>query len=418
MFLMNIYYHVRKILLKEKTLLIIFLLMGQTNNSEIVSLSDKKQKPLKILFVTSKFPYATRPYTDNQIVGLLDKGYEVYILAQYPGQYDDYPLIKQYNLLERTYYFEQIENGGELPNVLKDIDIIYCQSGGRIAEYCLKLINEKSMDARLIVCLRGGDATSVLINNPHRYDDLFVKADLFMPVCEYFKNNIIEYGCDPEKIVVHHSAIDCTKFRYKARIKPRNGTVRFIMVATLSERKGIRYALYAIDKLRRKYPNIKLTIIGGEQLGKEKAEIVINNLIRELRLEQYVTLLGFQPHNRIVTELNRSHIFLLTSYTRDNGVQEGIPNALMEAMATGLPVVSTYNGGIPELVKDGVSGFLIPEKNVDILVEKMAYLIEHSECWGSLGKAGFEQVNKEHNRDRAIDALEDVFLSVLEKEKG
>ena len=290
---------------------------------------EHSTRKLKILFVTNKFPYATRAYTDNQIVGLLDKGHEVYILAQYPGQYDDYPLIKKYNLLKRTYYFEQIEGNKKIPNVLKDIDIVYCQFGGWLGRYCLRLINEKNMNSRLIVCLRGSDATSTLINNPHRYDDLFVKADLFMPVCEHFKNNIIKYGCNPAKIVVHHSAIDCAKFKYRACTKPRDGKVRFIIVASLFERKGVRYALYAIDKLKRKYPNIKLTIIGGSQHEQKKAKNVINSLVKKLHLEKYVSLLGFQLHKQIVTELNRAHIFLLTSYTSNAGTQEGIPNSLM-----------------------------------------------------------------------------------------
>ena len=88
-------------------------------------------------------------------------------------------------------------------------------------------------------------------------------------------------------------------------------------------------------------------------------------------------------------------------------------------MATGLAVISTYNGGIPELVEDGISGFLVAEKNVDMLVEKMAYLIEHSECWKSMGRAGSKQVNREHNKDRANDRLIDIFFSVLKRvEKG
>jgi len=394
----------KKYIFGFKCVILFFFVTGQPCFAQNIS------RKLKILFVTSKFPYATRPYTDNQIVGLLDKGHEVYILAKDPGTYIDYPLIKQYNLLERTYYFEEINDDGEMPDALKDIDIIYCQFGGWLAKYCLRLIDEKGMNARLIVCLRGADATRDLVNNSQQYSNLFAKADLFMPVCKYFKNNIIKYGCNPEKIVVHHSAIDCTKFKYKARTKPKKGKVGFVVVATLSERKGIRYALYAIDKLRRKYSNIKLTIIGGG--GKYNQ---IKNLIKKLNLEKYVNLLGFQLHNRIVTELNRAHIFLLTPYTRDNGVQEGIPNSLMEAMATGLPVVSTYNGGIPELVTDGVSGFLVPEKNVDMLVKKMAYLIKHPERWGSMGKVGSEQVNKEHSRDKAIGTLVNIFFSVLKK---
>ncbi len=418
MFLINSY-QVKELLFQKKIVLIVCLfvnqLVGQNNNSD--DLANKKQKPLKILVVTSKFPHATRTYTDNQIVGLLDKGHEVYILARCPGEFADYPLVKQYNLLERTYYFEQIEGNEKMPDALKDVDIIYCQFGV-LGKYCLRLIDEKNMDVRLIVCLRGGDATSVLQKDPHCYDDLFVKADLFMPVCEYFKKNIIKYGCNPGKIVVNHSAIDCTKFKCRARKKPKDGAIRFIIVATFSERKGIRYVFYALDKLRGKYPNIKLTIIGGELRKQTKETNVIRSLIKELNLKRHVTLLGFQLHNQVVTELNRAHIFLLTSYTRDSGVKEGIPNSLMEAMATGLPVISTYHGGIPELVKEGVSGFLVPEKNVTMLVKKMAYLIEHPERWGSMGKAGSERVNEEHNKDKAIDKLIDIFFSVLKREKG
>ena len=273
MFLINSY-QLKELLLEKRTLLIICLFVsqlgGQSNGSKI-SLPNQNQRPLKILFVTSKFPHATRSYTDNQITGLLDKGHEVYILTRRLGGFADYPLVKKYNLLERTYYFEQIDGNEKMPDVLKDVDIIYCQFGV-LGKYCLRLIDEKNMDVRLIVCLRGGDATSVLLKDPHCYDDLFVKADLFMPVCEYFKKNIIKYGCNPGKIVVNHSTIDCTKFRYRARKKPKDGTVRFIIVATFSERKGIRYVLYAIDKLRRKYPNVKLTIIGANYASKQKKQ--------------------------------------------------------------------------------------------------------------------------------------------------
>ena len=90
----------------------------------------------------------------------------------------------------------------------------------------------------------------------------------------------------------------------------------------------------------------------------------------------------------------------------------------MEAMATGLPVISTYHGGILELVEDGVSDFLVPERNVDILLEKMIYLIEHPERWAAMGKAGSEWVKKEHNKDKAINRLIDIFFLVLKKDKS
>ncbi|MGB8366948.1 MAG: glycosyltransferase, partial [Candidatus Babeliales bacterium] len=89
----------------------------------------------------------------------------------------------------------------------------------------------------------------------------------------------------------------------------------------------------------------------------------------------------------------------------------------MEAMATGLPVISTYHGGIPEIVKDNVSGFLVPERNVEMLLEKMIYLIENPESWISMGKAGAEWVKQEHNKDMAINKTIDIFFSLLKEKK-
>ncbi|MGB8366949.1 MAG: glycosyltransferase [Candidatus Babeliales bacterium] len=401
----------------KKKILVIFLLINQliSQYSEgKISNVVQQLRPLKILFVTSKFPHATRVYTDNQIAGLLDKGHDVYILARQPGKYADYPLIKQYNLLARTYYFEQIEGNKKVPAELKDIDIIYCQFAG-LGEYCLQLKKTKKIDAPLIICLRGADATKAFQRNPHCYDNLFVKANLFLPVCEYFKNNMIKYGCDPNKIIIHHSAIDCAKFEYKKRKNPKRKAVKFIVVATLSERKGIRYILYALNKLKKKYPQIKLTILGSDQGEREKQKIIILNIINELNLHKYVTLLGFQLHQRVVSALHDAHIFVLTSYTRTTGIKEGIPNSLMEAMATGMPVIATQHGGIPELVKNGKSGFLVPEQNVDELVKKMAYLIDNPSCWEQMGRFGAAWVRQEHDKDKAVDKLINIFLSVLNK---
>ncbi len=403
--------------INKKIFLIISLLVNQLigrSEENKINQTTQQQQSLNILFVTSKFPHATRVYTDNQIVGLLDKGHNVYILAREPAKYTDYPLAKQYNFLQRTYYFDQIEDRKKLPDAFKKIDIICCQFAG-LGEYCLQLKEEKKIDAPLVIFLRGADATKAFQRNPHCYDNLFKKADLFLPVCEYFKKNIIKHGCDPKKITVHHSAIDCNKFEYKQRMQPKRRAVRFIVVATLSERKGIRYLLYAVARLKRRYPRIRLTILGSDQGPREKQKAVLLNIIKEFNLQKQVKLLGFQFHDRVVEELHRAHIFTLTSYTREKGITEGIPNSLMEAMATGMPIIATYHGGIPELVKEGKSGFLVPEQNVDELVKRMIYLINNPMLWEQMGKFGAEWVRKEHNKDIAVEQLIKIFLSVLKK---
>ena len=92
----------------------------------------------------------------------------------------------------------------------------------------------------MVVCLRGHDITKNSIKyNPGSYQKLFKNTDLFLPVCDYFKKIAIQLGCPAEKIVVHHSAIDCTQFFFKERKKSNNGTVRLASVCRLVEKKGL-----------------------------------------------------------------------------------------------------------------------------------------------------------------------------------
>jgi colanic acid/amylovoran biosynthesis glycosyltransferase len=99
--------------------------------------------------------------------------------------------------------------------------------------------------------------------------------------------------------------------------------------------------------------------------------------------------------------------------TTENGDQEGIPVALMEALSQGLPVLSTQHSGIPELVQDGKFGFLVPERDVDALAEKLEYLIEHPELWPKMGRAGRDYVARHHDINRLNDQLVNLYQRLL-----
>ena len=105
----------------------------------------------------------------------------------------------------------------------------------------------------------------------------------------------------------------------------------------------------------------------------------LQQLIHDLGVTRAVKLLGWKQQGEILESFYQAHLFLAPSVTAKDGDQEGTPTVLLQAMATGLPVVSTVHSGIPEMVQDGVSGFLVPERDVDALTEKVAYLIEHPE---------------------------------------
>ena len=102
-------------------------------------------------------------------------------------------------------------------------------------------------------------------------------------------------------------------------------------------------------------------------------------------------------------------MFLAPSVTAANGDQEDITTVLTEAMAMKLPVVSSLHSGIPELVEDDVSGFLVEERNSDALAEKLAFLIEHPELWHKMGKAGRACIEKHNEINKQNDVLEGAY---------
>ena len=138
--------------------------------------------------------------------------------------------------------------------------------------------------------------------------------------------------------------------------------IRFVSVCRLIEKKGMRYAIKAIAKVIKKYKNIHFTIIGDGPLKKE-----LKKLIKKRKIRNHVTLFGWATHDQIVNILDQSHIFLLPSITAENGDEEGIANALKEAMAMGLVSIGTWHAGNPELIDDSISGFLVPQKNSELL---------------------------------------------------
>jgi len=374
---------------------LLFLFVVVLSLPHFLHCTDKK---LRILFLINKFPHASRQYINNMITGLLDEGHEVFILAQQQGPVVEYPEVEQYDLLNKTFY-------QEMPKHLKTFDILFCQFAGLST---LDVMQNQGLQGKLVICLRGADGSSDLQKKPYRYKQLFNQADLFLPVCNNFRNKIVALGCDPNKAIVHHSAIDCNQFQYKKRVKPTDGKIKIVTVARLVEMKGLCYSLRAIAKLVKRYPAIRYEIIGD---GEQRASLEL--MIKELHVQDHVKIVGYLPHAQVLKKLYQSHIALLSSVTTDQGEQEGIPNVLMEAMATGLPVVATRHSGISELVQDGVTGFLVAEKDVDGLADRIAYLIEHSELWAPMGKAGSSYVKKEHNKKIANKRLITIFKQLL-----
>jgi len=412
---------------------------------------------MKIAIFLEIFPTLSETFILNQITGLIDRGHLVDIYSFARNDIDVvHPDIEKYNLLERTRYFDTIPRkniafmifairemikcfpwlplrvlkvigkiiGNGLfslkPRTIREIfliprhskyDILHCQFG-KLGPPILDLKHIGVISGKLVTSFRGYDATVLLDKYPDIYNDLFKEGDLFLPVSDSLKKRILKAGCNPERIQIHRSGIDCSKFELTITKPPNGDPIRILTIGRLIEKKGIPYAIKAVAKLKRQGYTLSYDIVGDGKL-----RLQLEQMIRDLNLEGDVRLLGWQNHEEIVQLLKQSHILVAPSVT-SNGDQEGIPNVLKEAMAMGIPVIGTYHGGIPELIEDGVSGLLVPERDVDALTDKLAYLIEHPEKWQELGSFGYRAVHENYDINILNDSLASLYQKLLTDKKA
>jgi colanic acid/amylovoran biosynthesis glycosyltransferase len=411
---------------------------------------------MRVAFVVSHFPVLSEPFILNQIVGLLDRGHEVDIYAEFQGDRSKvHPSVETYGLLDRTYYLNPVpdnllkrattglqlllQQGRFDPalflrslNVFKHgtlaaslwllhtapslvqkapYDIVHAQFGTQ--GFRGRLLRELNAPwTKLVVTFRGHDISSYVDQQgPQVYKSLFATADFFLANCEFFRQRVIQLGCDPQKIVVHGSGIDCTPFAFMPRSRQPDQPVRIATTGRLVEKKGIEYSLRAIALLAQSHPALEYHIIGAGSLKSE-----FEQLIQVLGIAHLVTLHGQQPQRELIHILNRCHLFVAPSVTAADGNQDAPVNVLKEAMAMGLPVVSTQHGGIPELVEEGISGFLVPERNAAALAEKLRFLIEHPDLWAAMGQAGRTYVETHYDMNTLNDELIHLYQRLLQTE--
>lgn len=414
---------------------------------------------MKIAFIVDVFPILSETFVINQITGLIDRGHDVHIYARQGDGNKPHPDVEKYKLVERTHYLPEIpknylwrffdavglfaKNFSQAPLVLlrslnifkygkraaclrlfystlpfldtPKYDIIHCQFGrqaicrfGLYSYEGVVLREIGAVEGNLITTFRGYDISWYLHQyGENVYDGLFEKGDFFYTNCEFFRQRVIQLGCDENKIVVHGSGIDCSKFTFKARYPDASGLIRIATTGRLIEKKGIEYAIRAIAEVAKVYPNVEFNIIGDGELKERFVQI-----IQELNISDKVNLKGWRNQKEIISILNEAHIFVAPSVTSSNGNQDAPVNTLKEAMAMGLPVIGTLHGGIPELVEDGISGFLVPERDEKAIAQKLIYLIEHPEIWPQMGFHGRKKVETNYDTNKLNSELVEMYKQV------
>lgn len=248
-----------------------------------------------------------------------------------------------------------------------------------------------------------------------RYRTLFETADLFLCEGPHLAKCLVDLGCPPSKVKVHHLGINLDRIAYRARVWHPGEPLKVLIAGTFFEKKGIPIAIRALGRIRQRTP-LEIVIIGDSN-SQERSLIekrYIADAITESGLSIVTRLLGFQSHEVLLRTAHDCHIFLSPSVTASDGDTEGgAPVSVIEMAATGMPVVSTKHCDIPEVLEDGVSGLLAQERDVDGLEERLCWLIDNPDRWAPMVAAARRHIEREFDAVAQGTRLAGIYESVI-----
>jgi glycosyltransferase involved in cell wall biosynthesis len=281
---------------------------------------------------------------------------------------------------------------------------------GQIAVHLLPLI--RAWKKPSVVSFHGADVT-VDMNKPAYRDatrEMLSAVKLVLVRSESLRRAVAELGCDETKIALQRTGIPLEEFPFRERSFPESGEWRLVQAGRLIEKKGLPVTLSAFVVFLDRYPNATLTIAGeGPLLDK------LQKLTRELNIEERVSFTGFVSQEQLREIYYRSHIFLHPSQIGRDGNQEGVPNSMLEAMASGLPVFATEHGGIPEAIENNINGVLVPERDPETLARALVNAAEDYEFLSRIARSGAEAVRKNFALRTQAPRLEDIYLRLIGK---
>ncbi|MCA9618269.1 MAG: glycosyltransferase [Myxococcales bacterium] len=338
---------------------------------------------LRLGYVVSAFPVLSETFVEQQVRGLAARGHEVTVFGRATGQAEAtlrlrhwpstrealaQPVRALQSLIRcRSWALGRRALAAEAE---APFDAIVAHFGNNAVD-AEALRRVGALEGPLVAVFHAWDLSRLpRERGPEYYRPLFAKAERLVAISEHGRRRLLALGAPPARLEVLHLGVDTTRFSEpEGRPTSREGPLRVLSVGRLVEKKGLADAIEAVHRLVERGVAIRYRIIGDGPLARALAARVAAR-----RLTGVVELSGPQPPAAIARALDEADVFLLPSVTAAGGDEEGIPVSLMEAMAAGLPVVSTRHAGIGELVEDGVSGLLVEERDVAAALARLAQL--------------------------------------------
>jgi len=278
----------------------------------------------------------------------------------------------------------------------------------------------KRINAKHVVTFYGLDVNMLPTQDPRwykRYEKLFKSADIFLCEGPHMAQCLINMGCPQNKVKVQHLGVKVDKISFKPRKWQQGETLRVLIAASFREKKGIPYALEALGRLQKEV-DLEITIIGDaspEDRSLKEKELILN-VIEKYQMGHIVRKLGYQPYKVLFEEAYKHHIFLSPSVTAQDGDTEGgAPVTIIEMAASGMPIISTTHCDIPEVIENGATGLLAPERDVDGLISHIRWLLENSNLWEAMLRTGQKKIKKEFDVRMQAKRLGTLYSNLLKQ---
>ena len=236
---------------------------------------------------------------------------------------------------------------------------------------------------------------------------LFRRSDLVLAASRDLYDNLEAAGCPASKLRMFRLGIDLTQFRRDRTVEDAK---HIVMVGRLVEKKGFGYALQAIARQPAGGPNVRVTIAGDGPLRSQ-----LEQTARDAGIADQVTFVGAVAHAEIKRLMSDADVVLAPSVVAKSGDRDSGIIVVKEAAASTVPSVGTYHGGIPEIIEDGKTGYLVDEHDVEALTDRLQRLLADESLRRRFGEAARAKMEREYDIAKRVAELETIYDEVVQR---
>lgn len=403
---------------------------------------------MRIALAVTEFPSASQTFVLDHACGLVERGHAVALHALKAGALrEPHAGIAKFGLLKNVHYAPPpLPTGSRVASLLRFIvgsgmhwlrqprlfwrfmrmpagnrfdvmrrcisfwshaagyDLIHAHSGYS-ARRLMPLYDTSDLHTPLIVTFHGHDVHAYLLNRPENfYTPIFARAAALVVCSDFMRQRLLALNAPPEKLHVIPNAVSIDSIAFRERHMPQGTVLRLLTIGRLVPFKGLTVLIKALQHPAICSLNWRLDVVGE---GPLRAELIAQ--AEAAGLDDRIVFNGACTRERVLSLINASDLYLAPAIVDADGNTETQGVALLEAMASGLPIIASHVGGIPETLGNSAAA-LVPPNDADALAAALLDLLQHPENWGALGLAGRKRVEQHYDQKTWIGRLEMLYL--------